>query len=87
MLVSIDERHFRPTEVELLLGDAGKARRKLGWRHRTGFHDLVAEMVASDLETVEHEELGRRRRDQEPLRIKPNGSATHLHVLQRQLGE
>jgi len=52
VLVEIDPRYFRPTEVEVLLGDPSKARRVLGWRHRTGFADLVREMVESDLATV-----------------------------------
>ncbi|CUA93361.1 GDP-mannose 4,6-dehydratase [Pannonibacter indicus] len=49
-LVKIDPRYFRPTEVDLLLGDPSKAKAKLGWQHTTPFHDLVKEMVASDLE-------------------------------------
>ena len=49
ILIEIDPNYFRPTEVDLLLGDPGKARSRLGWRHRTGFHELVAEMVESDL--------------------------------------
>jgi GDPmannose 4,6-dehydratase len=49
-LVKIDPRYFRPTEVDLLLGDPSKARTKLGWQHTTSFRDLVKEMVASDLE-------------------------------------
>ncbi|MBD9388310.1 GDP-mannose 4,6-dehydratase [Agrobacterium sp. AGB01] len=49
-LVKIDPRYFRPTEVDLLLGDPSKAFDKLGWRHTTPFRDLVKEMVASDLE-------------------------------------
>jgi GDPmannose 4,6-dehydratase len=48
-LVRIDQRYFRPTEVDYLLGDASKAREKLGWQHQTSFGDLVSEMVASDL--------------------------------------
>jgi GDPmannose 4,6-dehydratase len=48
-LVRVDPRYFRPTEVDLLLGDPAKARAKLGWTHRIGFRDLVREMVASDL--------------------------------------
>jgi GDPmannose 4,6-dehydratase len=48
-LVKIDPRYFRPTEVEQLLGDASKAREKLGWTAKTKFRELVAEMVASDL--------------------------------------
>jgi GDPmannose 4,6-dehydratase len=49
VLVRIDPRYFRPTEVDELLGDASKARTKLGWQHRIGFRDLVKEMVASDI--------------------------------------
>jgi GDPmannose 4,6-dehydratase len=52
VLVEVDPRYFRPTEVELLLGDPGKARQKLGWRHKTSFPDLVREMVDSDLRQV-----------------------------------
>jgi GDPmannose 4,6-dehydratase len=48
-LVEIDPRYFRPTEVELLLGDPAKAFQKLGWKHKTPFPQLVSEMVASDL--------------------------------------
>lgn len=48
-LVKIDPRYFRPTEVDLLLGDPSKAAAVLGWRHTTSFHDLVREMVRSDL--------------------------------------
>jgi GDPmannose 4,6-dehydratase len=48
-LVSIDPRYFRPTEVDTLLGDPAKAKRKLGWSHRTGFAELVVEMMESDL--------------------------------------
>ena len=47
--VAIDPRYFRPTEVDLLIGDPGKAHRKLGWRHQTSVRDLVREMVAADL--------------------------------------
>ena len=48
-VVSIDPRYFRPTEVDLLLGDPGKAERKMGWKHVTRFRDLVAEMMTADL--------------------------------------
>ncbi|MEQ8268841.1 MAG: GDP-mannose 4,6-dehydratase [Parvibaculum sp.] len=55
ILVRIDPRYFRPTEVDVLLGDASKAHQKLGWRHKTLFSDLVAEMVAADLKAVARE--------------------------------
>jgi GDPmannose 4,6-dehydratase len=48
-LVRIDPHYFRPTEVDLLLGDPSKAARKLGWRHTTPFASLVTEMVDADL--------------------------------------
>jgi GDPmannose 4,6-dehydratase len=54
-LVRVDPRYFRPTEVDLLLGDPSKARAKLGWRHRTSFPELVREMVEADLVAVERE--------------------------------
>jgi GDPmannose 4,6-dehydratase len=50
--VEIDERYLRPTEVDELCGDAGKAREKLGWRARTTFDELVRLMVAADLEAA-----------------------------------
>ncbi len=49
VLVEIDPRYFRPTEVDLLIGDSTKARTKLGWTHKVGFRDLVSEMVRADL--------------------------------------
>jgi GDPmannose 4,6-dehydratase len=49
VLVKVDLRYFRPTKVDLLIGDASKARSKLGWPHRVSFDELVAEMVAADL--------------------------------------
>jgi GDPmannose 4,6-dehydratase len=55
MLVEVDPRYFRPTEVELLIGDSRKAREKLGWRHKVSFEALVAEMVQADLELVRQE--------------------------------
>ena len=54
-LVKVDERYFRPTEVDFLLGDPSKARRALGWRHTVTFPELVAEMVSSDLTLVAKE--------------------------------
>ena len=55
VLVRVDPRYFRPTEVDILIGDASKARARLGWRHRTGFADLVREMVEADLVQVRRE--------------------------------
>ncbi len=56
-LVEVDPRYFRPTEVETLLGDATKAKRKLGWTPRTSFKELVSEMVREDIRTAERDEL------------------------------
>jgi GDPmannose 4,6-dehydratase len=56
-LVRVDPRHFRPTEVETLLGDATKARQKLGWTAEVGFSELVAEMVESDLELAKRDAM------------------------------
>jgi GDPmannose 4,6-dehydratase len=58
VLVEVDPRYFRPLEVHHLLGDPGKARARLGWRHRVGFGELVAEMVRADLVAVEREARG-----------------------------
>ena len=55
VLVSVDPRYFRPTEVDFLQGDPTKARRKLGWTHKISFSQLVAEMVAADLKAVSEE--------------------------------
>jgi GDPmannose 4,6-dehydratase len=52
--VLIDPRYFRPTEVDHLLGDASKAKARLGWRHTTSFKALVREMVASDLDEIDN---------------------------------
>ncbi|MEO3431139.1 GDP-mannose 4,6-dehydratase [Pelagibius sp. CAU 1746] len=52
LLVEIDPRYFRPTEVELLLGDPAKARDVLGWQATTSFRQLVTEMVQADLDVV-----------------------------------
>jgi GDPmannose 4,6-dehydratase len=54
-LIEIDPRYLRPTEVDLLLGDASKARRKLGWAPRTSFRELVDLMVDRDLELAADE--------------------------------
>ncbi|HTY67832.1 MAG TPA: GDP-mannose 4,6-dehydratase [Alphaproteobacteria bacterium] len=60
VLVEIDPRYFRPTEVDFLLGDPTKAHTKLGWRHRTSFPELVRDMVTADRHEVQKE---RDRRD------------------------
>jgi GDPmannose 4,6-dehydratase len=52
VVVEVDARYYRPTEVELLIGDATKARTQLGWVPKTGFGDLVRLMVQADLEKV-----------------------------------
>ncbi len=55
--VHVDPRYFRPTEVDFLLGDPGKARRKLGWEPRMSFKDLVRDMVREDLKEAERDQL------------------------------
>jgi len=49
VLVEVDSRYFRPTEVDLLIGDPAKAHQKLGWRHETGVRELAREMVEADM--------------------------------------
>jgi GDPmannose 4,6-dehydratase len=56
-IVRVDPRYFRPTEVESLLGDATKAREKLGWIPKVSFDELVSEMVREDLKIAERDEL------------------------------
>ncbi len=51
-IVEVDPRYFRPTEVDLLIGDPSKAREKLGWRHETSVRDLAREMVREDLKVM-----------------------------------
>lgn len=51
-LVEIDPRYFRPTEVDLLIGDPAKAREKLGWSHQTSARELAREMVLADLDIM-----------------------------------
>jgi GDPmannose 4,6-dehydratase len=60
VVVAVDPRYFRPTEVETLLGDASKAKRELGWESRISFDELVREMVESDLKAAERDALVRR---------------------------
>lgn len=61
VLVAVDPEFFRPAEVDFLLGDSSKARRILGWSHRTSFSELVREMMQSDLKRIEQETLLRSR--------------------------
>jgi len=49
LLVEVDKRYFRPTEVDLLIGDASKAKREFGWSPKYTLQQMVAEMVNSDL--------------------------------------
>jgi len=56
-IVRVDPRYFRPTEVETLLGDASKAKQKLGWSPKISFEELVKEMVLEDLKSAERDEL------------------------------
>jgi GDPmannose 4,6-dehydratase len=59
-IVAVDERYFRPAEVETLLGDASKAKQKLGWSPKITFQELVSEMVREDLKAAERDELVKR---------------------------
>ncbi len=59
VIVAIDPAYFRPTEVETLLGDPGKAKRELGWEPRTGFPELVREMVEADYKSARRDALVR----------------------------
>jgi GDPmannose 4,6-dehydratase len=59
VVVAVDPRYFRPTEVETLLGDPGKAKRELGWTPRTSFDQLVREMIESDLKAAQRDALVR----------------------------
>jgi GDPmannose 4,6-dehydratase len=68
VIVRVDPRYFRPTEVETLLGDASKAHAKLGWKPQTSFEQLVKEMVESDLAATRKYEL-----------VKKNGFIAHAY--------
>jgi GDPmannose 4,6-dehydratase len=59
LIVAVDPRYFRPTEVETLLGDPGKAQRELGWTPRISFDQLVEEMVSADLKAAQRDALVR----------------------------
>jgi GDPmannose 4,6-dehydratase len=65
-IVQVDPRYFRPTEVETLLGDASKARQKLGWTPKITFQELVSEMMHSDFQSAQRDEL-----------VKKHGFATY----------
>ncbi len=60
VLIRVDPRYYRPTEVEELLGDPTKAHTELGWRHRTSFTELVREMMNHDISVDDNK---RRRHD------------------------
>lgn len=57
VIVRVDPRYFRPTEVETLLGDPTRAKEELGWEPKTSFGELVAEMMRFDLEDARRDEL------------------------------
>ena len=59
-LVAIDPRYFRPTEVDILLGDPSKASKKLGWKSSISFQDMVSEMIREDIRDAEKDELCRK---------------------------
>src|SRR5450830_1157255 len=67
-IVAVDPRYFRPTEVETLLGDASKARNKLGWTPKITFDELVSEMVREDFKAAQRDEL-----------VKQHGYSTFNH--------
>ena len=56
-VVAVDPHYFRPAEVDSLVGDASKARAKLGWKPKVGFRELIAEMIAGDLKITERDQL------------------------------
>jgi GDPmannose 4,6-dehydratase len=63
VLIEVDARYFRPTEVDLLVGDPSKARKRLGWQHKTSFGAMVKEMVLADLAVVRRETERKSRHD------------------------
>ncbi|AIL66188.1 GDP-mannose 4,6-dehydratase (plasmid) [Rickettsiales bacterium Ac37b] len=58
-IVAVDHKYFRPTEVDTLLGDASKAKAKLGWSPKISFKELVKEMILHDLKEAEHQALAK----------------------------
>jgi len=69
ILVKVDPRYFRPTEVELLIGDPAKAKRMLGWEATTTLAELVSEMVRADLKAVAREAETRRPDEERPISL------------------
>ena len=61
LLIEVDPRYFRPTEIDALRGDPSKAHSKLGWRHKVGFDALVREMVEADIVAIRNEQSRRNR--------------------------
>jgi GDPmannose 4,6-dehydratase len=57
VIVRVDPRYFRPTEVESLLGDSSKARKELGWETKISFDELVKEMMLTDMEEAKRDAL------------------------------
>lgn len=60
IIVEVDKRYFRPTDVDTLLGDPTKARQRLGWTPKVTFKELVSEMVTEDLREAERDQLCKR---------------------------
>jgi len=60
VLIKIDPRYFRPTEVEFLLGDPSKAKTKLGWKPKTSFDELVKMMIQEDVKEAERDQFCKR---------------------------
>ena len=85
LLVEIDPRYFRPLEVDHLLGDPAKARRQLGWRHTVGFADLVAEMVAADLDQIAPRAPGQWPARRRCRRVTPLAPATPFDLAGRRV--
>lgn len=67
-IVAVDQRYFRPTEVDALLGDASKARIKLGWVPKINFRELVTEMVRQDLKNAKRQELVKKHHGQRKIK-------------------
>ena len=79
--VETDPRYFRPAEVDLLLGDAGKARRELGWEPKVSFKELVRLMVDHDLELAKQESAAQQARGLEPATKAGWGTICSANVL------